>query len=775
MKKPIKRIISFLLLFITLFSLNAQTDFSENWEDFFSYKHIVDFIQTDTKIVSLTDNALFIYDKLSGESKKISSVNGLSGKETSSLYYHEESDTILIGYENGLLEVIDSSNSIIAKFDIINFSITGSKRINAITAKGTKLFLSLPFGIVTFNIETNDFEETYFIGDASSEVEVNEIKVFNNTIYAATNDGLYRATADNPFLVNSSNWTQISPTSFSNITIFNNLVYVATNQNIYQVQINNQLLLINNQEKEILDLTATDTFLCVTTLDTINLYNDTFALSYSLVSEAVSDFPFTPTTAQTFDDELFIGTTNFGILESSLSSINDFTEIHPDGPLSNSPFSISVLNDNLWIVYGGFNANMVPLSYKEGIDHFNGEKWISIPYKDHKALDLTHVTIDPFNENKVYISSMNGAIGIVIIENDEVLETWDYLNSPLEKLFLSGHPEYISVRIGETIFDKDGNLWIPNSSVSNALKMYSSSGVWTSYDTSSLTGKELLDAIAIDKNENKWISSQSGGAWVLNKDISKMKQINAYETTGNLPHVDVNTLAVDDNNTMWIGTRQGLTTFNATSSFFEQATYETKPIVIASGEDDGFGIALLGTQTINSICVDGAQNKWFGTNNGGVLNTSPSGRETFLHFDKTNSPLPSNKILDIEFDKTTGKIYFATDKGIVAYDSKIAPYAAHLVDAYAYPNPVRKQHDFVTIDGRNGNHLPNGTNVKILDAAGRLVHETNVVSGQEQFGGKVTWDKTNLAGRKVASGIYVVLLTISDTSETAITKIAIIN
>ena len=57
----------------------------------------------------------------------------------------------------------------------------------------------------------------------------------------------------------------------------------------------------------------------------------------------------------------------------------------------------------------------------------------------------------------------------------------------------------------------------------------------------------------------------------------------------------------------------------------------------------------------------------------------------------------------------------------------------------------------------------------------RLVHETNVEVGQESGGGKVIWNRTNLRGRKVASGVYIVLLTLPDTSETASTKIAIIN
>ena len=131
--------------------------------------------------------------------------------------------------------------------------------------------------------------------------------------------------------------------------------------------------------------------------------------------------------------------------------------------------------------------------------------------------------------------------------------------------------------------------------------------------------------------------------------------------------------------------------------------------------------------------------------------------------------------MKIDVDKTDGKVYFATDQGVVAFNSGVAPFGESLGEVYAYPNPVRKNHEFVTIDGRNGTNLPKGTNVKILDAAGRLVYETNVDIGQEVKGGKVIWNKTNLRGRKVASGVYIVLLTLPDRSETSKTKIAVIN
>ena len=68
-----QKILGLLFLLLEIYTINAQTDFSKSWKDLFSYNHITDFTQTETEIIALTDNALFVYDKSTGESKKISS------------------------------------------------------------------------------------------------------------------------------------------------------------------------------------------------------------------------------------------------------------------------------------------------------------------------------------------------------------------------------------------------------------------------------------------------------------------------------------------------------------------------------------------------------------------------------------------------------------------------------------------------------------------------------------------------------------------------------
>ena len=40
----------------------AQVDYSESWEDFFSYNNVKDFVKVANVIYALADNAVFIYD-----------------------------------------------------------------------------------------------------------------------------------------------------------------------------------------------------------------------------------------------------------------------------------------------------------------------------------------------------------------------------------------------------------------------------------------------------------------------------------------------------------------------------------------------------------------------------------------------------------------------------------------------------------------------------------------------------------------------------------------
>ena len=775
--KKITQIIIFLFIQICL----AQIDYSESWEDFYSYNNVKDFIKVDDDVYAIVDNAAFKYNLNTGELDKISSVNGLSGETTTSIFYSKVFEKMIIGYDTGLLEIIDKNGNITIAKDIVNFNYSGNKQINDITEFENKLYISTSFAIVIYNIESLQFGDTYFIGNQSTEINVNEILIVGEDIYAATENGIFIANIYDPSLIDYKSWTQNFTGDFISIELFNGNVITSRDRDLYAVN-SSALILIKTYTQNIRSLKSSPNYLTIATQRIVNVFDNNYVDIVNYTSTASDEFYFSLNTAYFEENIMFLGTQEFGILKSDLQNVSIFEEIHPVGPISNAPFSIAAKDNHLWVVYGGYDAAYTPLNGRYPYSHFNGTRWVNKPYSSFNVKNLVNITFDLLNVNKVYLSSwgasgpndISNTGGMLVLEDDEVVDFWNFTNSELEKVFLPQSPNYLTTRINGSAFDKKGNLCIANAWVDNRIKIYNESGVWSSVDMSSVITNPAfgLNQLVVDKTNNIFIGSRRNGVLAYKERGDVKRSLTPEENSGSLPDLNVKTLQVDNRNRLWIGTKKGLVVLYNTSSVFDDNVVNAEPVIIL---DDGIPKKLLGDQPINTISIDGADNKWFGTETGGALQTSPSGTETLQNFNKNNSPLPSNNILKIAVDDNSGIVYFATDKGIVGFNSNVSFYGDSLTEVYAFPNPSTKTNEFITIDGRNGTHLPKGTNVKIVDTAGYLVYETNVKEGEELFGGKVIWNKTNLAGSKVASGVYIVLLSANETTESQVIKIAIIN
>ena len=105
-----------------------------------------------------------------------------------------------------------------------------------------------------------------------------------------------------------------------------------------------------------------------------------------------------------------------------------------------------------------------------------------------------------------------------------------------------------------------------------------------------------------------------------------------------------------------------------------------------------------------------------------------------------------------------------TDKGMVSFKGTATKALDNLENVYVYPNPVRPDYyDTVKISG-----LTNKSVVKITDIEGNLVFETT------SEGGTIEWDTTAFGSYKVASGVYMVLVSAQDGVETKVKKVMII-
>ena len=767
-----------LKIFVLLLTLNtyAQVDYSSSWTDFYSYNNIVDFTKVSDVIYAVTENAVFTYDIKTQQIEKFSSINGLSGQETSSIYFDENLKLLVIGYNNGLLEIIDQQGNITKVVDISLSNISTEKQINSIYGFEDQIYLSLGFGVVVYDLINFEFGDTYFIGQNSTEAFVNELVIYENEIFAATEDGVYVALLDNN-LSDSNNWLRFSSGQYSVMEVFKNQVLTSKGNKVYQIVDSTVLEFKVALPNTIVDMSSNSEDFAAVTSKQAFLYDSNFELLLNTNSSSN-----TLTAIEVSEDCFYLGSMQVGVLKSFFSSVNDFEEIHPEGPSSNKLFSITVHNSDLWCVYGGIAPWYAPLGNKKGVSHFNGKQWTEVLYGDANGVDLAkdllHVTVDPLSPQTVYISSWaqkNGPVdstdggGVLVLKNDQFLDFWNAANSGLSNFLLPSSPTYTTTRIYGSSFDSSGDFWLINSLTSDgtgALKKKSKEGIWT--DHSLAKSNIEFNVLKIDLLDNIWIGSRGEGLFVYNKSIDK--SANLKGTTNGIPNNNVRAIGIGRDGNIWIGTADGVVLFSDVDNLFGDFR---PPEAVIIETNDGVSELLDGLE-INDIQVDGAGNVWFATTSGGVLQTNSTGRIVLNGFNTDNSPLASNNILSIGIDESTGAVYFGTEGGVVSFQGGVISYGEELSEVYAYPNPSLKNNEEIKIVGKD-TPLPEGTNIKILDVAGNLVFESNASQNQSPYGGRFIWDKRNLAGRKVASGVYIVLLFNTEGQQTASTKIAIIN
>ncbi|MBP6181802.1 T9SS type A sorting domain-containing protein [Flavobacterium sp.] len=759
-----KSVLCFLLL------LFIQMGFAQSnllWQGYFSYNEIKDISESTTAVFAASENALFSKDIVTSQIKTTNTIDGLSGETISALYHSATFNKTIVGYQNGLIIVINEADgTMLNVVDIINKQLPSNiKKINHFMEFEGIVYVSCDFGIVQFNLATMQFGDTYFIGTNGAEIIVNQTTLFNGFIYAATNNGIKRAAISNKNLVDFSQWETITAGNWFGITALgSDLFAVNTTGYIHRYNANtNSFTGYLALSSPALDMRATAGYLIVTTVNSIYIYNSQMALVRQINTSQITENTPRFNCATIISDTVFIGTQENGLITTSLSLASVFENMTPIGPSRNNIFALQATSNSLWAVYGDYTVDYNPYELDNyGVSKFSATGWLNIPYeKVMGAKSMTRITVNPSNENEVYASSFFS--GLLKIENDDPKILYNQTNSGLESLTFAG-PDYIDIRINGAAFDKSGNFWVTNSRIKNGLKVLKTTGQWQSYAMDNILNSAIdtnFGTIAIDKNGTKWLSTSRDGVIGFNESNNKFKKITTGSDTGNLPIADVRVVAVDNRNQLWIGTTKGLRILSNVGSFQSDDQLTTNPIIIL---ENNLAQELLYEQFITDIVVDGANNKWIGTADSGVFLVSSNGQETKYHFTTSNSPLPSNVINDIDINSVTGEVFIATAKGLVSFKGVSTAANDDLNNAYVYPNPVRPEYQgTVKIAG-----LLDKANIKITDIEGNLVHETT------SEGGTIEWDTTAFGKYKVASGVYMIFISAQDGVETKVKKVMII-
>jgi len=757
-------ILILLIIIAIKFNANAQIGVGQ-WREHLPFtfeKHIT---QSSSKIYAATDFGVLIYTKSTKSIEKLTKVNGLSDVGISTMAYSSSNNILFIGYSNGNIDLV-SGQEIFNVSDIKRKIITGSKTINHVIFNDEYAIISCGFGVVVLNLDRKEIKDTYFIGDFGSLLSVNQLVFDGQYLYAATNQGIYKGDYLYANLADFNNWYLQSsiPNSsgvfntvemvddkvvvnYSN-AIANDIVYILNNgiwsvftnefDEISKIKfVNNRLMLMANKRLVIYDQNLS----FVDSIQTTDYTNPN-------ISDALIDN----------NNITWITDLGNGLVKYTGSN---FEFIYPNSPYSSDAFSFDIHNKRVLVAGGGISQTGNNVFTNGTIHSFRNQQWTSII--NYNVADIVNVKLDPTNTNHFYAGTWG--YGLLEYTDDEITQVYNASNSSLQSMIAGEN----YIRIGGMVFDDDNNLWITNSGVANIISVKKANGEWKGYNYDDVISNVRVSDIIVTQNKNKWVIVPNGmGLFVFNEngtidnltdDLYKKLSIN--DENGKLITNNVYSIAEDLKGAIWVGTDQGIVVYYNPETIFESDNFYAQRIVLTIGEGTNF---LLKSEIVTSIAIDGANRKWLGTQSSGVFLVSKDGTEELNHFTEENSPLLSNRILDIGIDQESGEVFFATEKGLISYRGSATMGSDEFKDVYVYPNPVREDYEGeITIRG-----LVSDVNVKITDISGNLIYETTA------DGGQATWNGKNFSGQRASTGVYLVFCTNDDGSKTHITKLLFI-
>ncbi|MBO7480504.1 MAG: hypothetical protein J6T63_00135 [Bacteroidales bacterium] len=772
--------ISATLLFLIISIITSAQVAVGQWQDHFSYNNGKQIIVVDDIVYLLSECGIIRYDKKTVEIERLNKFNVLSDITPSGIAYDEKTKSIIIGYSSGNIDIM-RGNEIININDIKKKSINSSKAINSIKTIDGFAYLGCDFGIVKLNLERLEINETWFIGENGTYIHVNDIDCNGDDMYVASTTGIYHGKLSEN-LVNFSNWqviTDIDSTSpnfwmkdknYNTIKCFAgkliaNYKSPLENSDTIMAFDGNSWSHILNDRQSIISFSCNDEMLVCSTNGPLYIYDTNLEKTKEYWHYTTQDawlLIYANSTA-IVGDRIWIADRMNGLgwvlkteVTGSILSINS--------PILNDVFYLSSSKSKTIAVRGGYNAAYTPTWTFPTMYEYENYEWTTRSANDIPELsgasDLVNVTIDPNDESHFFISSW--VKGLFEFRNNQFYKHYNSENSSLMQI-----DGMDWVRVGSSAFDKDGNLWVTNSLSAKCLHVMTPDGKWTGFSFPDMSRN--IKSLLITSSGVKWlVLGQTGGLFVFddngtpeNTSDDHYKHLNITNEEGELVSNDVYSIAEDKNGYIWVGTAKGVVVYYNPNKVFESGSFNGRQIKVPRNDGTDNADILLSADVVTAIGVDGANCKWFGTQNGGAYYTSADGIETIHHFNTQNSPIPSDNILCISIVPETGDVFFATPNGIISYRGTATEGFESYDEIFAFPNPVKSDYDGpITIKG-----LIAGSIIKITDIAGNIVYE------ERATGGQLVWDGKNLNGNRVASGIYVVFATTEIGKQKSTTKI----
>jgi len=734
-------------------------------------------------------SSFYYYDKTLNTTQRLSWREGLSDVGVSAVAYDSASRQVIVAYQNGNLDLLQPDGRVKNVTDILRKSVQTAKTITQIQTYNGLAYLASNLGLIVVDLKKLEVRDTYTnIGPGGQAITAYATAVVHDTIYASTSAGVLRGRISSAInLLNYQSWTKELPNPTSpadnleQLLTYRGHVYGQGRfRGVYCLSGTGAARAWRNLNGSYGDIvrrlrpSRTGLLFSFDNADLRNFNPTTVVVSTVLLRAAIGNFVYD--VVREADGTIYVASLDRGLLRFAPGTTTNPEVIRPNSPATANAYGLvaDAVTNSVVVLSGGYGGdNGLQAGRRDGFYEYQNNRWTNYTSTTYPSatdfpnlLDMSHGARTP--DGTLYVASYGN--GLLQWQGPGKFRQFTATQPgvPLRSSLDPDRSNLDYVRVPDVTADPSGNyLWVINrhqrARISGLFRYQPGADKWTAAPW--FDGSENLDRVVVDNYGNPWVTqSRKGGAGVAIYDTLSRQGFNfGTATTSNL----VYGIARDRTGSIWIGTGDGVSYYSDPSLAISALANSqavpgfTLPYV---RRGTGTGFPVLFNTVVRCIAVDGANRKWFGTPSGLWL-FSANADEALLHFTTDNSPLPSNSIVDIAINDKTGEVFVATDGGVVSYQGSASITEGAPNCAEVYPNPV--QPDFVGQVGIRG--LVNNAYVKITDVAGHLVYSTRAA------GGTVTWDLNDAQGRRVRSGVYLVLTSDAEGKNACVSKVAVLS
>ena len=691
-----------------------------SWRAHFSNESIQQVVKGDQIYVAAANQIIQIDAK-----KEITYLNTTTGLHATGIHkiaWHPIENQLVIAYKNSRIDIVKGDQvTLIDDLQLTN--LYSDKTINDLIVFNNNAYLSCNFGIVVIDLLKKEIKSTIFPNNNRQSVKVLQTLPYQNKLFVLTENGIWSTT-----LGQNNNWIQENTLGISgikNMFVFKSQLYFNNQQKIYPYQSNIASYQINTGTIEAIAVDEDRILAGITYQKKGALIQFNSNQTNTLLID--SAILIQPVGLLKDGNTIWIADFGKGLYEKNEQS--KWTVL--GGPLSNAFGSNAFSNHQILMSYGANKIGISSLNEK-GWSNFSQLENIKINYVEAVSIDL----ID---------QSWWMGMGSQLIHYDLNKKT---IEQPIP------NPPIGAIKSIQQ--KKDGSIALLKEGFGVILK---ENNQWNNYPIQKDFSATNLKKIVLGNNDLSWIiGPKQQGILLFQKQNNQAiwRQLNTGKGSGNLPSMEVTAITEDKDGSIWVGTDNGIAIFQCNN--INEACDAYLPIV----QSNGFNGYLFQKETIHSISIDGANQKWIGTNNGAWL-ISKDGTEVLQHFTTENSPLPDNTVLSIGIEPTDGDVFFFTKNEIISFKGEATESVKSQSAIKIYPNPIAPNYNGPILI----KNLVNNALVKITDINGQLIMQTRALGGQ------AVWNGRDQYQQKVASGIYLIFVRDEMGNEKAVGKIMI--